>query len=225
MQMSGQQRIGAARAHVWAALNDPEVLRQCIPGCQSLEKTSGGGYSAIVAIKVGPISARFTGAVTLSDIDAPNGYTITGEGQGGAAGFAKGAAKVKLAEDGGATLLSYEVDAQVGGRLAQLGGPIVDATAKQLAAAFFTRLGEAVAPSQAAKKPDAQPAKAPQAHAAWQPMAWMLALVACALVGVLVGAEIDADKIFFAALALCALIVAAGAAGFAFGRRDQKDKS
>src|ERR1700748_3748405 len=116
MQMNDSQRIPASREKVWEALNDPEVLKRCIPGCQSLEKEADDRLKATVEIKIGPIGARFNGAVTLSDLDPPNGYTITGEGQGGTVGFAKGGAKVRLADaDGGATLLSYFVDAHVGG--------------------------------------------------------------------------------------------------------------
>ena len=137
MDMSGSQRIEAPRDRVWAALNDPEVLRQCIPGCQSLERDGEDRLRAEIAVKIGPIGARFAGTVTLSDIDAPNGYRISGEGQGGTVGHARGGAKVTLADDGRATRLSYAVEAEVGGRLAQLGGPIIDATAKQLAGQFF----------------------------------------------------------------------------------------
>src|SRR5438034_11658599 len=130
MRVTGEQRIAAGRARVWQALNDPAVLRQSIPGCQTLEQEDDEHFSATVEVKIGPIGARFSGKVTLSDIEAPNGYTITGEGQGGTAGFAKGGAKVRLADDGGETLLSYEVDAQMGGRLAQLRGPLIHATAR-----------------------------------------------------------------------------------------------
>src|SRR5690606_6049999 len=145
MEMTGEQRIEAPRDKVWAALNDPEVLKQCIPGCQSLEKTADDKMRAVAQVKVGPIGARFAGEVTLSDLDPPNGYRIQGEGQGGAAGFAKGGANVRLREDGAATLLNYEVNAQVGGKLAQLGGALIDATAKQMAAAFFRKLSEVIA--------------------------------------------------------------------------------
>src|SRR3546814_370522 len=116
MQMTGQYRIEAPRQAVWEALNDVEVLRQCIPGVEEIEKTSDTSFTAKVRAKVGPVSARFAGAVTLSDLDPPNGYTISGEGKGGAAGFAKGGARVRLADEGAATLLSYDVDAQVGGK-------------------------------------------------------------------------------------------------------------
>jgi carbon monoxide dehydrogenase subunit G len=144
MEMKGEQRIAAPRARVWEALNDPEVLRQCIPGCQSLEKVSDDRLQAVVEIKIGPIGARFNGAVAISDAQPPESYTISGEGQGGTVGNAKGGAKVRLAEVDGGTLLSYDVEAQVGGRLAQLGGPIIDATAKQLAGRFFTQFGKVV---------------------------------------------------------------------------------
>jgi carbon monoxide dehydrogenase subunit G len=144
MEMKGEQRIAAPRARVWEALNDPDVLQQCIPGCQSLEKLSDDRLQAVVEIKIGPIGARFNGAVTISDAQPPESYTISGEGQGGTVGNAKGGAKVRLAEVDGGTLLSYDVEAQVGGRLAQLGGPIIDATAKQLAGRFFTQFGKVV---------------------------------------------------------------------------------
>lgn len=138
MNMHGEQRIAASPQRVWEALNDPEILRASIPGCQSLTKESDVRLTATVEVKVGPIGARFKGAVNLEDIDAPNGYTLIIEGNGGIAGSMKGAAKVRLKADGNGTLLTYDVDAQVGGRMAQLGGPIIDATAKQLAGKFFS---------------------------------------------------------------------------------------
>ena len=151
MDMTGERRIAAPRQAVWDALNDTAALRASIPGCESLEKTGDNQMKAVAAVKLGPISARFNGAVTLSDIDAPNSYTITGEGQGGVAGFAKGGAKVFLTDDAGATLLKYEVHAQVGGKLAQLGARLIDATAKQMAEQFFTRFSaEVVGPGAAA---------------------------------------------------------------------------
>jgi carbon monoxide dehydrogenase subunit G len=142
--MTGEQTLSVSCSRVWEALNDPEVLKHCIPGCQSLERESAERLTAILAIKMGPIGARFASTVTLSDLDPPNAYTITMEGQGGAAGIVNGSARVCLADEGGATLLTYEVDARVGGRLAQLGGPIIDATAKQLANTFFKRFGERI---------------------------------------------------------------------------------
>jgi uncharacterized protein len=144
MDMTGERRIPAPRQAVWDALNDTTVLKASIPGCESLEKTGDNQMKATAAVKLGPISARFNGAVTLSDIDAPNGYTITGEGQGGVAGFAKGGAKVFLTDDGADTLLKYEVNAQVGGKLAQLGARLIDATAKQMAEQFFTKFSDEV---------------------------------------------------------------------------------
>ena len=114
--LTGEQKIAADRAAVWRVLNDPDVLRQCIPGCQSLERDGEDGFTAIVAIKVGPIGARFSGSVHLMDIDPPNGYRLVGQGNGGAAGSAKGSATVSLRDDGGATVLTYEVETSVGGR-------------------------------------------------------------------------------------------------------------
>lgn len=149
MDMSGTQRIEAPRDRVWAALNDPDVLRQCIPGCEEVVKQSDTEFTARVVAKVGPVSAKFSGKVTLSDLDPPNGYTITGEGSGGAAGFGKGGAKVALADDGSGTLLTYSAHAQVGGKLAQIGSRLVDATARKMADDFFARftrlVGEAPA--------------------------------------------------------------------------------
>lgn len=156
MDMTGERRIAAPRQAVWNALNDTATLKASIPGCESLEKTADNQMKATAAVKLGPISARFNGAVTLSDIDAPNSYTITGEGQGGVAGFAKGGAKVFLTDDAGATLLKYEVNAQVGGKLAQLGARLIDATAKQMAEQFFTKFSDAVqkrVPSEVAPAP------------------------------------------------------------------------
>ena len=157
MDMTGEERIEARRETVWAALNDPEVLRQCIPGCESLEKLSDTEMTAKVRLKIGPVSATFTGKVTLSDIDAPNGYRIAGEGAGGAAGFAKGSALVRLVEDGTGTILKYEVKADVGGKLAQLGGRLIDATARKLAGEFFGKFGEVVGPPPAGEEGAAGP--------------------------------------------------------------------
>jgi carbon monoxide dehydrogenase subunit G len=152
MQMSDSQRIPASKEKVWAALNDPAVLKQCIPGCQSLEMSSPTEMTATVVIKIGPVKATFGGKVTLSDLDPPNSYRITGEGTGGVAGFAKGGATVKLtSESPDVTVLQYDVDAQIGGKLAQLGGRLIDSTAKKLAGEFFSAFGNAVAAAQAAE--------------------------------------------------------------------------
>lgn len=137
MEMTGEHRIPAPRERVWAFLNDPEVLKACIPGCQSLEGSPEEGFSATVRIKIGPVAANFKGKVTLEDVDPPAGYTIAGEGAGGVAGFAKGRAVVRLAEEGAATIISYSVEASVGGKIAQLGGRLIDSTAKKLAEQFF----------------------------------------------------------------------------------------
>ena len=148
MEMTGEYRIAAPRERVWAALNDPEMLKACIPGCESLEKTSDTEMTAAVTAKVGPVKAKFTGAVTLSNIRPPEGYTISGEGKGGVAGFAKGGADVALAEDGAdATILKYAAKAQVGGKLAQLGARLIDSTAKKMADEFFGAFAAKVAAS------------------------------------------------------------------------------
>ena len=139
MDMSGERHIPAPRQKVWEALNDTEVLRGCIPGCETLERTAEHDMKATATIKIGPIKARFAGNIHLTDIDAPNSYRISGEGQGGVAGFAKGGASVRLSDDGPFTLLSYDVKAQVGGKIAQLGARLIDATSKQMADLFFDR--------------------------------------------------------------------------------------
>jgi len=143
--IEGEERIAAPIAKVWEALNDPAVLKACIPGCQSLEKTSDTEMAATVVLKIGPIKATFTGAVTLENLNPPHGYTITGEGKGGIAGFAKGGADVTLAEDGpDATVLKYAAKADVGGKIAQLGSRLITSTSKKLAGEFFSTFGEKV---------------------------------------------------------------------------------
>ncbi len=137
MDMSGEYRIPAPRETVWQALNDPDILKAAIPGCQTLEKTSETEMTAKVVSKIGPVKATFKGSVTLSELDPPNGYHIAGEGKGGVAGFAKGGADVRLAEDGDETVLTYQAKAQVGGKLAQLGSRLLDSTAKKMANDFF----------------------------------------------------------------------------------------
>lgn len=149
MDMKGEYIVAAPREKVWAALNDVEVLKAAIPGCQTISKLSDTQIEATVTAKVGPVKATFKGLVTLSDLDPPNGYTIRGEGKGGAAGFAKGGAKVNLADDSGGTRLAYEVDASVGGKLAQIGGRLIASTAKKLADEFFSKFGELVAEAEA----------------------------------------------------------------------------
>ena len=164
VKMSGEQTIAAPREAVWAALNDPDVLRQCIPGCESVDKTGDNSFDAKVTAKVGPVKAKFNGSVTLSDLDPPNGYTISGQGKGGPAGFAKGGAQVRLTDSGdGGTVLSYEVDAQVGGKLAQLGARLIDGTAKKMAGEFFESFGRLV-------EGEAQPAAAAQPAVGAEPV-------------------------------------------------------
>jgi len=144
LELKSEQKIEATREQVFAALNDPEILRQCIPGCKSLEKESETEMTANVVLKVGPVKAKFKGRVELSNLVPPESYSITGEGTGGAAGFAKGGADIKLLEDGEGTLLQYEVKADVGGRIAQLGGRLIDSTAKTLSGKFFSKFCELV---------------------------------------------------------------------------------
>ena len=139
MQMSGERVIAAPRAEVWAALNDPEVLKACIPGCETMEKTSDTSFAATVKQKVGPVNATFKGAVELSDIVEGESYRISGEGKGGAAGFAKGGAAVRLDEVEEGTKLAYDVEAKVGGKIAQLGARLIDGFAKRMADQFFDR--------------------------------------------------------------------------------------
>jgi carbon monoxide dehydrogenase subunit G len=198
MDMAGEYRIPAAREAVWRGLNDPEILKQCIPGCESIEKLSDTAFTARVALTVGPVKAKFTGKVVLADLNPPESYTISGEGQGGVAGFGKGSAAVRLAEDGpSTTVLTYSAQATVGGKLAQIGTRLVDATARKLAEEFFSRFAavvagpaveaapapaaDAIQPSTPATVPDAAPA--PPSRPALRPEIWIPALIV--LIGVL----------------------------------------
>ena len=144
MDMNGEYRIPASRQIVWEALNDLEVLKASIAGCEELEQDAAGGFTAKVRAKVGPVSARFSGKVSIVDPDPPNGYRIEGEGTGGAAGFAKGGATVTLTEEAGETVLSYSANASVGGKLAQIGSRLIDGTAKKMADDFFAKFSENV---------------------------------------------------------------------------------
>ena len=153
MEMKGEYRIAAPRQRVWEALNNPEVLKHCIPGCQSLDKLSDTEFNGRVIASVGPVRATFGGKVKLSDLDPPQSYTITGEGSGGVAGFAKGGAKVNLAEEGAETLLSYAVQAQVGGKLAQIGSRLIDGVARKMANDFFGSFATEMAAGQPAPAP------------------------------------------------------------------------
>ena len=145
MELEGVYNLRADREKVWAALNDPEILKQCIPGCETLTKASDTNFSASVVAKVGPVKAKFSGEVELTELSPPSSYKISGEGKGGAAGFASGSADVKLEEsDDGGTVLSYMVNAQVGGKLAQIGSRLIDSTAKKLSREFFDKFTELV---------------------------------------------------------------------------------
>jgi len=227
MQMSGEQRIAAPRQRVWEALNDPAFLQASIPGCQSLEKEGDDRFNATVELKIGPIGARFKGSVTLSELNPPNSYIITGQGNGGIAGSAKGGARVSLSDDAGGTLVSYTVDAEVGGRMAQLGGPIIDATAKQLAGKFFSKFGEMVAPASAtgaaAITPgavtSAAPAASPSRAPAGPSLGWILAVIMALLAGFFAGhsgARAGGD---WTGLAIGLIFILVAASGFEYGRR------
>jgi uncharacterized protein len=188
MEMSGEHQIAAPRQKVWDALNDPDILKACITGCESVEKQSDTEMTAVVIAKVGPVKAKFKGKVTLSDIDAPNGYTISGEGQGGVAGFGKGSAEVSLTEDGAGTVLKYTAKASVGGKLAQLGSRLVDATAAKMADEFFSAFADHLSPeADDAAEPanTVSEAAAPQSGGmpAWVWAAGLIAIVAAVLLG------------------------------------------
>ncbi len=144
MTMSGEQILPASRETVWAKLNDPEVLKICIPGCETLELTDENEFQAVVTNKIGPVKVRFKGKVRLSDLDPPRSYKLSGEGDGGIAGFAKGGVTVELSDREGGTCLTYNVEAQIGGKLAQLGQRLINGTAKKLADEFFVRFAESV---------------------------------------------------------------------------------
>lgn len=199
MDMTGEYRIPAARRKVWEMLNDPAILAQAIPGCESLEKLSDSELQAKVKARVGPVSATFAGKVRLEDLNPPESYTILGEGSGGVAGFAKGGAKVRLLEDGPqATILKYEAKAEVGGKLAQIGSRLIQGTAKKMADDFFGKFAElaaaaaapaeAAAPAVEAAPPAARPTEAPPAAApapaglAGIPWIWIAAAVVVLLV-------------------------------------------
>jgi len=155
MVMNGEVQLSAPRELVWAKLNDTDALKASIPGCETLEKLSDTEFQAVATNKVGPVKARFKGKVRLSDLDPPNGYRISGEGDGGVAGFAKGGATIALTDKDGGTLLTYNVEAQIGGKLAQLGQRLVNGAAKKLADQFFTKFAAQFAPAGGAQASDA----------------------------------------------------------------------
>jgi uncharacterized protein len=148
MEMSAEQLIPATQQQTWEALNDPAMLKQCVPGCEAIDRIADNQYQVLMVARVGPVSAKFKGKLTLSDIQAPNSYSIAFEGQGGAAGFAKGGAHVRLSPEGEATRLAYDVKASVGGKLAQIGSRLVDAAAKKVADEFFQNFNNRMAPAE-----------------------------------------------------------------------------
>ena len=146
MTMNGEYQLAVPRETVWAKLNDTETLKACIPGCEQFDKLSDTEFQAVSTTKIGPVKAKFKGKVTISDLDPPNGYKISGQGDGGVAGFAKGGATVKLEPKEGGTLLSYSVEAHIGGKLAQLGQRLINGAAKKMADEFFKKFAAAVNP-------------------------------------------------------------------------------
>ena len=179
MQQSGEYRIGAPRAAVWAALNDPEILSRCIEGCESMTRVGDDAFNAVVRARIGPVSAAFNAEVKLADLDPPNAYTLQGSVKGGVAGFGRGTARVTLTDDGAGTILRYDVDGNVGGKLAQVGQRLIDGAARKMADDFFAAFSEIVAPTpaDAAGPAGAEPAARPAR--AW-PWAAGLALLAIA---------------------------------------------
>ncbi len=167
MTMTGDVSLPADRPKVWALLNDPEVLKACIPGCESLEKSGDNGFAAVVKTKIGPVSTTFRGKVELSDLTPLVGYTIKGEGEGGIAGFAKGGAKVSLADAPGGTLLHYDVEAHVGGKIAQLGARLIDGVAKNMADKFFANFAAIAAAGAASAAPARPAAQASPTKTSW----------------------------------------------------------
>jgi len=188
MEMQGERLISASRQVVWDTLNDAAALKSCLSGCDRLERVSDSKFEATITAKVGPVKTTFVGSVTLSDIDPPSAYTISFEGKGGAAGFAKGSAKVRLAEGDGVTHLHYVVAASLGGKLGQLGSRVVDGVARQMADDFFGRFVEFVGPSAAAEEPGEAHATLPEGNRI-SPLQWALvglALTALVVIALLV---------------------------------------
>jgi len=177
MNINGEYRILASQQQVWDALNSPDMLRASLPGCKALEQTGANEFTATVAAKIGPVSATFKGKVELSDLDPPNGYTLSGRGQGGPAGFAKGSAQVQLLTDGDATLLRYSAEVDIGGKLASVGSRLIGGVATKLADEFFGSFGRAITGGEAAPEAQTLPkttrvaAALPVAHATLQPVA------------------------------------------------------
>ena len=182
MELSNSRLVPAPPDRVWAALNDPDVLKACIPGCESFDRQPDGSYATTVATRVGPVSARFNGRVELVDVSPPTGYTIKFSGQGGAAGFANGEARVRLAPADGGTTLDYDASAQVGGKIAQIGSRLVDGAAAKLADDFFARFVDRLAPAEPAGGPDAQPAGAARTAGSTAWVRWVAIVAIVALI-------------------------------------------
>lgn len=171
MEMTGEQLIPAAQAEVWRGLNDPDMLKSCISGCESIERLSDTEYTVVTTATIGPVKARFRGKLQLAELNPPNSYTLYFDGQGGAAGFGKGSAQVSLATEGSGTRLSYAVKAQVGGKLAQIGSRLIDGVAKKLADDFFAAFNQNIAPAAAPAEPAAE------APAGASPLWWVVAII------------------------------------------------
>jgi carbon monoxide dehydrogenase subunit G len=178
MEMTGEQIIPAAQADVWRGLNDPEILKACISGCESIEKLSGTEYAIVTTAAIGPVKARFKGKLSLADLDPPNSYSLSFDGQGGAAGFAKGSAKVSLAAEDSGTRLSYTVKAQIGGKLAQIGSRLIDGVAKKLADDFFTAFNQNIGGPTRAAAAAAETAPSAETAPGAAPLWWVVATIA-----------------------------------------------
>jgi hypothetical protein len=191
MKLEGEYRIAAQPQRVWEGLNDPAVLQASLPGCKALEQTGGAEFTATVTAKIGPVSATFKGKVELSDLDPPHGYTLSGRGQGGPAGFAKGSAQVRLTPDGDATILRYRAEVEIGGKLASVGSRLIGGVANKLAGEFFENFGRAITGGVAVPEWEAMPpAAVPVAAAGHIPLidrcAWLVAGICVGIVSTLV---------------------------------------
>ena len=186
MELTNTRLVPAPVDRVWAALNDPDVLKACIPGCEAFDRQPDGSYAATVATRIGPVSARFTGRLELADVTPPTGYTIRFSGQGGAAGFANGEAKVRLAPAEGGTSLAYDANAQVGGKIAQIGSRLIDGVAAKLADDFFARFVERLAPEEPATTDAAQAVDAPAEASSGTSAPWVRWVAIAGIIAIIV---------------------------------------
>jgi carbon monoxide dehydrogenase subunit G len=182
MEMTGEQIIALPQQAVWEGLNDPAVLKDCIVGCDSLERVSESEFRIVLTAAVGPVKARFTGKLALLDVNAPNSYSLAFEGSGGAAGFGKGTASVTLSREGAGTRLSYTAKANIGGKLAQIGSRLIDGVAKKMADDFFSKFKERVAPPSAAGGAGAAMPESPAQPAGINPMWYVAGVIALMLI-------------------------------------------